>query len=64
MTLVQIIKLTGTIERVKPGVTPVIELQLEDNQRVVSVDLGEKILFHSQRKTTDWHWTAYVETRL
>lgn len=64
MSRVQITKQTGRVLRVKPGVTPVVELDLEPHQRVVSFELDE--IWPSaggmDRKTTDWKWVAYIES--
>lgn len=62
--LVQISKREGTIERVPFGETPVIEFRLARGQYVASVELKPHVLFHSERKTQDWNWTAYVVTPL
>jgi hypothetical protein len=62
--LVQITRRKGCIERVRPGVTPIIELDLEPHQRVVSVELSEYLFGGRERKTTDWYWTAFVATYL
>lgn len=65
MSLVQIVKRTGRIDRVKPEhAPPVVELEIGDNQRVISIDLHEVVFGDLDRKTRDWRWTAYVETRL
>lgn len=62
--LVQITRHHGSISRVKPGHgPPVIELHLGPNERVVSIELTEDWTY-GDRKTSDWSWTAYVETRL
>jgi hypothetical protein len=62
--LVQIVKQTGEISRVPRGVTPVIELFLEPHQYVANVELNERMFDHPDRKTVDWHWTAFVVTPL
>lgn len=80
MSLVQIQKRHGVIIDVPRGTTPVVELPLDDNQRVVSIDLNREdcVLATPDRvarpmaykplsqvaKTADWSWTAFVETRL
>lgn len=65
MSLVQIALHTGRIDRVREGVTPVVQLDLEENQRVVSIDLIDWTarFGNFERKTHDWEWRAYVETR-
>jgi hypothetical protein len=40
----------------------VVELDLERNQRVVSLSL--RSFEKPERKTVDWSWVAVVETRL
>lgn len=62
--LVQIQKRTGWIDRVPRGDTPIVELQLLDNQSIVSIELREAIFDRPERKTVDWRWTAYIATRL
>lgn len=64
MGLVQITHRTGTINRVPRGETPVIELQLDRNQKIVSVELQptHRSLW-SDRKTLDWTWTVVTEWR-
>ncbi len=65
MTLVQIQKRTGRIDRVRrEHAPPVIEIDLEPNQYIVGVELREDVLFHSERVTSDWEWTAYVASTL
>lgn len=64
MSLVQITKRHGDIRRVKRGVVPVVELDLEENQYVSNVEMNPVIYFDSDRVTQDWTWTAYVVTRL
>lgn len=61
MRLVQIERRHGTVDRVKYGVAPTIDRSLEDNQRIIAFSLHEG-LPRGTRKTTDWRWTAYVET--
>lgn len=61
--LVQVTKRTGTITQVKPGERPVLELHLEDNQTLVSVELHEGWQARN-RKTIDWRWVAYVATTI
>lgn len=63
--LVQVVKRTGRIDRVKPEeAPPVVELMLRPNERVISLELRESYWQRPERKTGDWHWTAYVEVRL
>lgn len=64
MSLVQIARVTGRIDRVPRGDTPVVELDLEDHQRVVSVELKALLFDDPGRKTVDWKYVVYVETRL
>lgn len=65
MALVQIVKRTGRLLRLKPeDRPPVVELHLEEHERVVSFDLTEDWDYSAERKTSDWRWTAYVEVRL
>jgi hypothetical protein len=64
VSLIQIAKVDGRIDRVPRGETPVVELQLERHQRVISMDLRYLLPINMERKTLDWRWTAYVETRL
>jgi hypothetical protein len=64
MSAVRITKRTGTIKRVKSNARPVLELELADNERVVSVTLDPIPDWSGERKTTDWTWTAYVEEAL
>ena len=60
----QIIERRGVVRRVKPGETPVVELHLEPGQYIASFKITESFLGHSERVTTDWHWTAAVVTPL
>lgn len=63
MSLVQVVKRSGEVARVRPGVTPVVELDLEPHQRVISFELLEAYVFSSSdRKTKDWKWVAYIES--
>lgn len=65
MSLVQIERRTGWINRVKPeDQPPILELDLADNQTVVSADMRESFFSPEHRRTTDWYWTAYIATRL
>lgn len=64
MSLVQITKQRGRIDRVPQGETPVVELDLTDRQTVVSIDLQEAWAVNKDRVTHDWNWTAYIATRL
>ena len=61
--LAQVVQRKGKIERVKRGETPVVEMFLMSHQRVVSIDLREAHFDDLNRKTVDWYWTAYVESR-
>jgi hypothetical protein len=60
---VQISERRGAIDRVRRGTTPVVELELEPNQRVVSIDLRKTTYDDPERKTVDWRYLAYVESR-
>lgn len=62
--LVQISECKGRINRVKPGESPVIELHLEDHQRVICVEMRQVELFNPDRKTNDFVWRAFIESRL
>jgi hypothetical protein len=61
--LIQVVQRTGKIERVRRGEVPVVELFLFDHQRIVSIELREAMFESRTRKTKDWYWTAYVESR-
>lgn len=63
-TYVQIAERKGRINRVKPGETPVIELHLEDNQRVICVEMKQVDPLNLTRKTNDFVWRAFIEHRL
>jgi hypothetical protein len=63
MALVQIVKHKGRIDRVPRDDTPVVELDLQPDQRVVSIELKEAMFSAPDRKTVDWRFVAYVETR-
>lgn len=66
MALVQLTTLRGELPR-QPyvrGETPIVELHLEDNQRVVQLDLADQSWREIERKTHDWIWHAVIETRL
>lgn len=64
MALVQVSKREGRIDRVRPSdAPPVVELDLEPNQRIVSIEL-RKVWSSGDRKTDDWAWTAYIENRV
>lgn len=62
--LVQITKRSGRIDRVKYGITPLIELHLEPGQYVSNTELWQSPYPAQHRKTIDWYWTAYVVTPL
>lgn len=62
--LVQISQRSGSIARVPRDEIPTIELHLAPGQYVANVALERRVLFHSERKTDDWTWTAYVVTPL
>lgn len=64
MSLVQITKREGRIERVPDGRTPVLELSLGDRAYVAAAEIKPIMLFNSERKTVDWTWTAYIVTPL
>lgn len=64
MSLVQIATRRGTIEQTDPDdPEPVVELHLEDHERVVSLDLRRDPLWRG-RTTVDWSWIAVIEVRL
>lgn len=60
----QIDRREGKIERIPQGQTPIIELSLEDHQRVISVELVPVRDWSDRRKTVDWQWSAYIESDL
>lgn len=62
MPLHQLSTLKGRISRVPRGVTPHVPLELDTNQRVVSLDLRENIFGDGKRVTVDWHWEAVIDT--
>lgn len=64
MALVQISKRKGSVDRVPAGQTPLVELELEDNQEIVRFELHESLMASRERKTTDYWWEAWVATRL
>lgn len=64
MSLHQISKRTGSINRVPIGQTPVVELHLEPHERLVSLDLRESMFVSPERVTTDWYWTAIIDSDL
>jgi hypothetical protein len=68
MSLVQITKVEGRIMRVPKGETPIIELNLDEDRRVINVARLEPIDPYSRanedRKTLDWKYTVYVEWRM
>lgn len=52
-------------ERVALNETPTLELSLDDNQRIVSLEVSDNRYHVSpERKTCDWTFVAWVETRL
>lgn len=59
---VQIEKREGVIRKVRKGTTPIVVLRLWDTERLVSIDLRETMFEHPRRKTSEWFWTAYIET--
>lgn len=63
MGLVQVARREGQIEKVPRGQQPLLELHLNHNQRLISVDMRRPFWDDPERKTVDWLWTAYVETR-
>lgn len=63
-TYIQISERKGRINRVKPGDTPIIELHLEDNQRIICVEMKQVDPLNLQRKTNDFVWRAFIENRL
>jgi hypothetical protein len=62
--LVQISERSGWAHRVPRGESPVIELDLEDHQYIASFEMGPSMFDSADRKTVDWHWKAYVVTKL
>jgi hypothetical protein len=64
MALIQIARRTGEVKRVPPREAPVVELDLDDNQTIVGWECHPVTMFHSDRKTVDWYWSAWVATRL
>lgn len=64
MNLVQISEAKGRINRVKAGESPLIELHLEDHQRVICVEMRQVEPFNTERVTRDFVWRAFIETRL
>lgn len=71
MSLVQIVKVEGEIKRVPKGETPIIELYLTDDRRVVNVEKlqvsgfdGKWSRKYDDRVTYDWEYTIYVEWRV
>lgn len=63
MPLTQVVKREGRINRVPMRESPVLELNLEPDQYIVSVEF-EKAWQSAERVTQDWLWTAYVAHRL
>lgn len=61
--LVQLYEVKGEVRRVKPGEKPVVELHLEDNRRVVSLEIHETpwSSYSHERKTKDYIYTAIIE---
>ena len=64
MSLVQVTYRQGEIKRVPRGQDPFIEIELDDRQRIIAMDMRRKIFINPERKTDDWTWWAFVETRL
>lgn len=64
MNFVQITEAKGRINRVKAGETPVIELHLQDHQRVICVEMRQVEPFNNERVTRDFVWRVFIETRL
>jgi hypothetical protein len=63
MDLVQVTRRRGRVDRVPAGQMPVVELYLEPNQTVVSIEFSDGNGATRDRKTVDWHWQAYIATR-
>lgn len=63
MAVVQVARREGEIERVPRGQQPLLELHLTHDQRIVSVEMKRRSWDDLERKTVDWYWVAYVETR-
>jgi hypothetical protein len=64
MSLVQLTCHTGTTRQPSNVYTAptFLEVHLEDNQRVVSIE-WRRGLDSRYRKTVDWTWTVWIETR-
>jgi hypothetical protein len=63
--LTQIVKQTGTVDRVPRGETPVVELHLNPGQYIAGFELQMIRPYDDhERKTKDWRWAAYVVTPL
>ena len=60
MGLIQIEKRTGDIREVPQGTTPILELDLDPHQRVISVELFPVPAAPSD--TVNWLWSAYIES--
>lgn len=66
MSLVQLTRRTGIVRAPAHHYgqpIDLIELDLEPNQRVVQVET-KRGLDERRRKTVDWTWTVWIETRL
>jgi hypothetical protein len=66
MRLVQIEKRSGTIAA-PPGEVPVLELRLDNRQRVLSCELSPVWTVLEQdtvQPEVNWDWVAYIETEL
>lgn len=57
---IEVERIQGVIERVPRGTIPKVELQLKDEDRIISVELRESAYDNIDRKTVDWKWSAYV----
>lgn len=64
MSLHQIATRKGGVDRVPDGQTPVVELYLQPNERIVSFELRESMFANPARKTIDWRWTAIIDVDL
>lgn len=64
MALVQVTERHGSVPRVPRGLTPLVELHLDDNQEIVAFKCEPHTMIYSDRKTEDWYWRAWVATRL
>ena len=71
MSLVQIVKVEGEINRVPKDQVPIIELDLSEDRRVINIErfevrgpAGKYSTRYEDRLTYDWDYTLYVEWRM